>query len=115
MTQEQTIEQLAHTFKADFRTDQQCKQMARAYIKRQLGTIEIHCCGCRKIHVVPRTWEIPSNAERLGCNWCPDCESSANAYYQEWPVMSGPRRPTQEQRSLERRFPSQAVIFKAHD
>ncbi len=49
-----------------------------------MNTIKITCETCGKIHEVRRTNEIPNNVISLGCNWCPDCESKADAYYEEW-------------------------------
>lgn len=49
-----------------------------------MRTIKINCEGCLKTHEVSRDKEAPSNATSMTCNWCPDCESSADNYYEEW-------------------------------
>lgn len=46
-------------------------------------TIKINC-DCGKVHEVHRDNEAPKNAISMGCNWCPDCEDTAEDYYSEW-------------------------------
>lgn len=46
--------------------------------------IKITCEGCSKTHEVNRDNEAPKDAVSMGCNWCPDCEDSAEDYYEEW-------------------------------
>lgn len=41
-------------------------------------------CGCGRIHDVKRDKEAPPGATSMGCNWCPDCEDTADDYYDEW-------------------------------
>jgi hypothetical protein len=104
---------MAATFQNGNRTEAETMKMARDYINRQLGTIEIHCDGCKAIHTVQRTLDIHPRAKRLGCNWCPKCEENATDYYQEWTVFSGPRR-NREREILNRRFPKQEQINFDH-
>ncbi len=114
MNFEQAARQLAHTFQNGKRSEIETINMARDYLKQQLGTIEIHCQGCGTVHNVPKTWEIPKGADHLGCNWCPTCEANAKNYYQEWIVMAGNRRTKRESDFLKRRFPKQITIeFKS--
>ena len=46
-------------------------------------TIKMNC-DCRKVHEVMRDKDAPKNAISMGCNWCPDCEDTAQDYYTEW-------------------------------
>jgi len=46
--------------------------------------IKLKCNGCDKIHTLNRTNEIPDNIKSLSSNWCPNCEDSANDYYEEF-------------------------------
>ena len=41
-------------------------------------------CDCGKVHDVKKDNSTPKNAISMGCNWCPDCEDTAEDYYQEW-------------------------------
>lgn len=41
-------------------------------------------CDCGKIHEVRKDNSAPKNAISIGCNWCPDCEDTAQDYYHEW-------------------------------
>jgi len=41
-------------------------------------------CDCGKVHQVPRDNDAPQFAISMGCNWCPDCEDTAEDYYNEW-------------------------------
>lgn len=47
------------------------------------STIKMNC-DCGKIHEVGRDSDAPQNAISMGCNWCPNCEDTAENYYQEW-------------------------------
>lgn len=48
-----------------------------------MQTIKMNC-DCGKVHEVHRDNEAPKNAISMGCNWCPDCEDTADDYYNEW-------------------------------
>jgi len=48
-----------------------------------MSTIVIECDGCGLKHGVDRTSEIPDDVTSLRCNWCPECEDSADDYYTE--------------------------------
>lgn len=54
--------------------------------------MNITCEGCKKVHKVKRTPEIPKDVVSMGCNWCPDC--IANDYYDEWYNRSDGDKPT---------------------
>jgi len=41
-------------------------------------------CDCGKVHKVYRDNSAPKNAISMGCNWCPDCEDTAEDYFTEW-------------------------------
>lgn len=41
-------------------------------------------CDCGLTHEVTRDKEAPKTAISMGCNWCPDCEDTAQDYYEEW-------------------------------
>jgi len=48
-----------------------------------METIKMNC-DCGKVHEVRKDKEAPKNAISMGCNWCPDCEDTAEDYYNEW-------------------------------
>lgn len=56
--------------------------------------INIKCEGCGKVHEVARTSEIPDHVVSMGCNWCPDCEDTAEDYYEEWYNEGGENEAT---------------------
>lgn len=49
-----------------------------------MKTLKINCDGCGITHDVNRDSEAPETATSMGCNWCPNCEDSAEDYYNEW-------------------------------
>lgn len=48
-----------------------------------MSRIQIWCKHCKKKHEVERTSEIPDNAKRVECNFCPDCMDEMDDYYKE--------------------------------
>ncbi|MGH2666097.1 hypothetical protein [Flavobacterium sp.] len=48
-----------------------------------MQTIKMNC-DCGRTHDVIRDKSAPNNAISMGCNWCPDCEDTADDYYDEW-------------------------------
>jgi len=106
-----TFKLLSRTFDNGHRTKAQCNSMAADYMERHGPKIDIHCSYCLTIHTVPRTPEIPNNADHLGCNWCPSCMDKQNSYYHEW-VVKKPTIGIRDQcKQLERRFPGQLNLF----
>lgn len=49
-----------------------------------MGTINLTCETCGRVHEVTRTSEIPDWVISMGCNWCPLCEDRAEDYWEEW-------------------------------
>ena len=48
-----------------------------------MNTIKMNC-DCGKVHELQRDSDAPKNAISMGCNWCPNCEDTADDYYNEW-------------------------------
>jgi NMD protein affecting ribosome stability and mRNA decay len=47
-------------------------------------TITLICEASGCIHELQRTEEIPEHIKIMRCNWCINCESKAQDYYNEW-------------------------------
>ncbi len=52
-----------------------------------MATINIKCSGCKDIHAVSRTSEIPDDVVSLECNWCPGCPNEPNEDYHEKHIL----------------------------
>ena len=50
--------------------------------------IDMTCQTCKTVHEVKKTDEIPDDVIRMTCNWCPQCEDSAEAVYEEWYIFN---------------------------
>lgn len=70
--------------------------------------IKINCEGCGNQHEVNRDKESPKSAISMGCNWCPDCEDSAEDYYTEWYNKGDSGETTPED-------PNQLMMFSVSD
>lgn len=46
--------------------------------------ITLNCESCQKVWHLDKTPEIPEHVFLMKCNWCPNCEDTAEDYYNEW-------------------------------
>lgn len=63
--------------------------------------INLKCECCGKIHVLPRTEEIPENVTALACNFCIECEDKMTDYYNEWYIEESELPPVIDTNQLE--------------